>query len=199
MTRGAAVCVVLLVGAALVVVGAVRWVGASGDPAVRPGPAAHPVPAGCPVPSGRPTGGPSDAVAAVDRDAARVPGAAVLHAWDRRRARAYADGDAAALRGLYVRGSVAGERDVRTLRRYDRRGFRVVGMRMQVLALEVLAHRRGLWRLEVTDRLQRASAVRHGTPVALPRDAASTRVVTLVRSDDGWRVRSVAAPRARAG
>jgi hypothetical protein len=121
-----------------------------------------------------------------------APGVDVLHRWDRRRARAYAAGDDRALRALYVSGSTAGERDVRVLGEYRRRGFRVAGMRMQVLAVRVLAHRPGRWRLRVTDRLHQALAVRDGTRLALPRDHASTRDITLVRLGHGrWRVAAV--------
>jgi hypothetical protein len=123
--------------------------------------------------------------------APHLPALDVLHAWDHERARAYARGDPAALRALYVPGSVAGVRDVRTLRGYLRRGFRVEGLRMQLLAVRVLARRHGLWRLGVTDRVGHAVAVGHGTVVPLPRDSTSTRTVTLVRRSGEWRVRSV--------
>jgi hypothetical protein len=124
----------------------------------------------------------------------------VLHAWDRRRARAYAAGSPPALRALYLPGSGAGRADVRLLRDYAARGYRVEGMRMQVLAFRVLAHTTGRWRVLVTDRLARAVAVRSGTRLLLPRDRASTRVVTLVRGDDGrWRVSAVSGARRPAG
>jgi hypothetical protein len=125
------------------------------------------------------------------RTAPHLPALDVLHAWDHERARAYARGEPAALRALYVPGSVAGVRDVRTLRGYLRRGFRVEGLRMQLLAVRVLARRHGLWRLGVTDRVGHAVAVGHGTVVPLPRDSTSTRTVTLVRRSGEWRVRSV--------
>jgi hypothetical protein len=121
-----------------------------------------------------------------------APGVDVLHRWDRRRARAYAAGDDRALVALYVPGSTAGERDARVMGEYRRRGFRVVGMRMQILAVRVLAHRPGRWRLRVTDRVHEAFAVRDGIRLALPRDQASTRDITLVRAGHGrWRVAAV--------
>jgi len=124
--------------------------------------------------------------------AVSLPAATVLHAWDRRRARAWASGDADALAELYVPGAAAGHADVALLRAYLRRGLRVVGLRMQVLALSVLVHRPRRWRLKVTDRLARAVAVGAGGRVPLPRDMASTRVITLVRSRNGrWRVSDV--------
>jgi hypothetical protein len=120
-------------------------------------------------------------------DAAAV---AVLRAWDRRRSAAYAAGSPGRLAALYVRD--AGSADVRLLEGYRSRGWRVVGLRMQVLALTVLARGPGRLRLRVTDRLASAVAVRAGQRVALPRDRAGTRLVTLTRSaGGGWRVASV--------
>lgn len=111
----------------------------------------------------------------------------VLHAWDRARAAAYADGSVAALRKLYA--GRAGAGDVRLLRSYLRRGYRIEGLRMQLLAVEVLAHEPARWRLRVTDRLAAGVAVGYGERVALPRDRASTRTVVLRRDrDGGWRV-----------
>jgi len=116
----------------------------------------------------------------------------VLRGWDLSRAHAYADGDAAALRSLYVAGSVAGTRDARLLRSYAGRGLRVEEMKMQILAVDVLAHSQGRWRLRVTDRLHAAVAVGDGARIALPRDEASTRVVTMVLRAGIWKVASVA-------
>ena len=116
----------------------------------------------------------------------------MLHAWDARRADAWAAGSPARLRALYVSGSAAGEADVRLLRRYRARGLRVTGMRTQVLALHVLEQRPHRRRVEVSDRLAGAVVVGAGRRTTLPRDAASTRVVTLVRAPGGrWRVAAV--------
>jgi hypothetical protein len=131
---------------------------------------------------------------------ARLRASDVLRSWDDARSAAFASGDVAALRGLYVPGSAAGTADVRMLRAYLGRGLRVEGMRMQVLSLDVLSRDGGRLRLRVTDRLaDGAVAVGAGTgvrlpadAVPLPADAASTRVVELVRADDrSWRVASV--------
>lgn len=116
----------------------------------------------------------------------------VLRGWDLSRAHAYADGDTAALRSLYVAGSVAGTTDVRLLRSYAGRGLRVKEMKMQILAVDVLAHSQGRWRLRVTDRLHAAVAVGDGARIALPRDEASTRVVAMVLRVGIWKVASVA-------
>ncbi|MGH3445388.1 MAG: hypothetical protein ACRDPB_08435 [Nocardioidaceae bacterium] len=130
--------------------------------------------------------------------AAEVPAVRILHRWDRRRSRAYADGSVAELRRLYVDGSAAGRADVRLLRTYADRGLRVQGMRMQLLSVSVLAHREGLLRLRVTDRLTGAVAVGpglvdpgHRRRLRLPRDGASSHVLTLRPADDGWRVAAV--------
>jgi hypothetical protein len=123
----------------------------------------------------------------------RLRASDVLRSWDDARSAAFASGDVAALRGLYVPGSAAGTADVRMLRAYLGRGLRVEGMRMQVLSLDVLSSHGAHLRLRVTDRLaDGAVAVGAAAAVTLPADAASTRVVEMVRVDDGsWRVASV--------
>jgi hypothetical protein len=121
-----------------------------------------------------------------------LPAARLLRSWDERRSAAYAAGSEPRLRDLYVAGSAAGASDVRLLRAYRARGFRVVGMRMQVLALRVQERGADRVRVQVTDRLDRAVAVRAGRRVVLPRDTPDTRVLTLVRGPDGsWRVAAV--------
>jgi hypothetical protein len=124
--------------------------------------------------------------------------AEVLARWDARRARAYARGDVAALRALYVAGSAAAARDVAVLRSYLVRGLRVRGLRMQLLAVEVREHRQDQIRLRVTDRVLGARAVARGWAHPLPADQPTSRAVTLVRVDGAWRVGGVsgAAPRA---
>lgn len=123
---------------------------------------------------------------------ARFAPSDALREWDAARAGAFADGDVAALRGLYVPGSAAGTADLGVLQAYLDRGLRVEGMRMQVLSLDVLSADGDRLRLRVTDRLaDGAVAVGAGTGVPLPWDAASTRVVELVRADGRWRVASV--------
>lgn len=133
--------------------------------------------------------------------AARFPASDVLHAWDRARSRAFAAGDVAALRRLYVPGSAAGTSDVRLLRRYLRRGLRVEGMRMQLLAVTVLARSATTLRVRVTDRLVGAAAAGHGVREPLPHDRASTRVVALRHDGGRWRVAWVreSSPRPAAG
>jgi hypothetical protein len=122
---------------------------------------------------------------------------AVLHAWDVRRAAAWARGDLAALGRLYVPGSAAGRADVAMLRAWSARGLRVRPLRMQVLSARVLARSGDRLVLDVTDRLARAVAVGPTGQVALPRDEASRRVVVMQRSAGEWRVAEVEAQPAR--
>ena len=120
----------------------------------------------------------------VESDAVRL-----LRAWDHRRARAYARGDAAALAALYVAGSRTGAADVAVLRGYLGRDLRVSGMRTQLLAADVVE--RGGRRLTVlvTDVLTRAVATSGTRRWELPRDRPSTRRVVLVRVAGAWRVK----------
>lgn len=119
---------------------------------------------------------------------------ATLHAWDERRAQAWAAGDEAALRALYAPGSPVGRADLRMLRAWERRGLRVEGMQMQVLRVEVRRASRLRLALVVTDRLVGAVAVGPGVRRPLPRDRASTRRVVLVRAGE-WRVAQASAVR----
>ncbi|HET7736372.1 MAG TPA: hypothetical protein VFK52_10380 [Nocardioidaceae bacterium] len=138
-------------------------------------------------------GSPPKQVAVSAVSAVEDPASAALRAWDERRAAAYAAGAVGDLRRLYVRGSAAGAADVRLLEEYVERGLVIVGMRMQVLALDVLRSAPGLLRLRVTDRLVGAEARGPTGVLPLPRDEASTRVVTLRLVAGSWRVDSVRA------
>lgn len=124
---------------------------------------------------------------------ASLPASDVLRAWDRSRAGAFASGDVPALRRLYVEGSAAGVADVALLRAYLRRGVRVEGMGMQLLAVDVLSSGPRRLRLRVTDRVTGAVAVGNGLRTQLPADRASTRVVVLRREPGRarWRMVSV--------
>lgn len=115
--------------------------------------------------------------------------ATVLRAWDRARAAAWARGSRSALRRLYVAG--AGASDVGLLAAYRERGLRVAGLRVQVLALDVVRHRPGRWLLRVTDRVAVGTAVGAGVREPLPRDRATTRTLRLVRVAGEWRMAAV--------
>ncbi|HET6624933.1 MAG TPA: hypothetical protein VFG63_00955 [Nocardioidaceae bacterium] len=179
MSRHPLLWFVSLAAVALTVAGAWWWAGGSTRaPSVVP-------------PSASPASSEPFAVP-VDAPARSRPAVAVLHAWDGARADAYAAGDVAGLRSLYVDGSAAGTSDVRMLRGYLARGLRVTGMRMQLLAVEVLARAPRRWRLRVTDRLDGAVAVdAAGARTVLPRDRATTRELTLVQRAGSWKVAAV--------
>ncbi|HSE10392.1 MAG TPA: hypothetical protein VLB29_17145 [Nocardioidaceae bacterium] len=136
----------------------------------------------------RPPSEPDGAVAP-----AGFPASDILRTWDGARSRAFAAGDVHALRRLYVDGSAAGTADERLLWAYRVRGLRVEGMRMQLIAVDVLHHDGRRLRVRVTDRLTGAVAVGPRTRLRLPADRASTRVVELRRTghDEPWRVASV--------
>ncbi len=121
---------------------------------------------------------------------ARSP-VALLHAWDRRRAAAWASGDARALRSLYVEGSAAGERDVTMLRAWSERGLTVAPLEVQVLAGRVVARAPGRVTFVVTERLARAEARAGSRAWLLPQGQAGTRRVTMWRVAGRWRVAAV--------
>jgi hypothetical protein len=116
---------------------------------------------------------------------------AVLDAWDRRRARAWARADAAGLRKLYVRGSSAGRHDVAMLAAYRRRGLRVTVMQRQVLAVRIRVSTPRILSLVVSDRLAEGRVTSRGTQVVLPRSRVATRSIVLRREAAGWRVAEV--------
>lgn len=143
------------------------------------------------------TVGTATALAPVRQDVAPAherpaPGpAAILHAWDHRRAEAWAVGDPSALRPLYTSGSAAGRADRSMLGAWAARGFHVEGLRTQLLAVTVEVASADRLVLVVTDRLAGGTAVGHGVRRPLPRDRASTHVVALRRTAGQWRVASV--------
>jgi hypothetical protein len=123
------------------------------------------------------------------RPAARA--LAVLRAWDRRRARAWAEDDASALRDLYLPGSATGQRDAAMLAAYHRRGLQVTTMRRQVLAVHVRDSAPRTLSLVVTDRLVEARVTGGGVRAVLPRSRPATRRILLRRAGRGWRVEEV--------
>lgn len=117
--------------------------------------------------------------------------ASVLHQWDAARAAAWAAGDASALRQLYTRGSPAGRADVRLLRRYAERGLRVRGLETQVFSIRVLERAPRRVAVRLVDRIVGGVAVGDGRCLALPRDRADTRTVTLRLVRGRWLVADV--------
>ncbi len=115
----------------------------------------------------------------------------VLAAWDSRRAEAWAAGDVAALRELYVAGSPTGREDVRMLSTYADRGLHVVGLATQMLALEVIEESADGLVVRVTDRVVGGVVTGEGTSALLPRDGATTRTVTMRHVDGVWRIWAV--------
>jgi hypothetical protein len=165
------------------------------DPA--PAPAASPAASPAAMPSKRTRPSPTPGGAPGEDPVRRA--AEVLHAWDAERSAAYASGDPAALRRLYLPRSRAAARDVRTLRAYAARGLAVRGLQTQVLSLQVLAAGRDRLMLEVTDRLVGGRAIAHkagteapwGAGLALPRDGPTTRVLVLRTWEGEWRMGTV--------
>ncbi|WP_110183221.1 hypothetical protein [Nocardioides solisilvae] len=115
----------------------------------------------------------------------------VLRAWDRRRARAWAEGDHAVLRRLYVAGSATGRKDVRMLRRYRDRGLRVEGLQTQLVSVDVVEQKDDRLVLDVVDRVAAAFVVGDGVRRALPEDRPTRRRVEVVRRAGEWLVAEV--------
>lgn len=116
---------------------------------------------------------------------------AVLRSWDRARSHAWASGDLADLRALYVDGSSAGERDAAMLQSWTERGLRVKGLGMQLLAVREVRRTDSAWVLRVTDRVAGGVVVGSEERIPLPIDAASTRVIRWERNQGDWQVASV--------
>jgi hypothetical protein len=110
----------------------------------------------------------------------------VLRAWDQRRAAAWAEDDASALRSLYVSDSHSGRRDLAMLAAYESRGLRVRSMRRQVLAVHVRRSRPRLLSIVVTDRLVDGIVSGAGRRTALPESRPATREIDLRRVGRRW-------------
>lgn len=110
---------------------------------------------------------------------------------DRAREAAFASADPARLDDVYVAGSSGQRADAATIEAYDRRGGRVVGADLMILSCRIVRTSRDRARLEVVDRLARSRVVwDDGTSTDLPRDRPTRRVMTLRRTDAGWRIAS---------
>lgn len=131
--------------------------------------------------------GPRDVTA----PAAEPTAVEVVRAWDARRARAWADGDPAALRDLYTVGAAVGRRDVAMLEAYAARGLVVEGLTTQLVAVEEVHVDEDTWVVEVADRVHAGTVVGKGVRRELPRDGVDRRRLTLRRDGETWRVASV--------
>ena len=164
---------------------------------VRAGGAARSRPAAGAGGAGERPGG--TAVRVADPDAA-VDGrghehwARVLHELDRRRAHAFAAGDAAALTAVY-RARLGGARPrPRGAGGLAGRGLDVHGAGLRLLDVRALRVRAGTVVLRVVDRLRRATArTDAGAVVPLPRDRPTVHRLVLRRGPGGWRIAAVAA------
>lgn len=115
----------------------------------------------------------------------------VLHAWDARRAAAWAGSDVDALRSLYVSGSGAGRVDARLLRSYQARGFVVRRLVTQVFAVRVLHRDPKSLRLRVFDRVAGGRLIGDGRARPLPSTPPAVRTLELRLVSGRWRVESV--------
>ncbi|RLV49116.1 hypothetical protein D9V37_11140 [Nocardioides mangrovicus] len=138
---------------------------------------------------------PAPVAAALGAPAPSSPALVALHRWDAARARAWASGEPAALRRLYVPGAAAGRADVALLRRYLARGLVVTGMSQQVLAVRVTRAGTDRLVLRVTDRLVGAVAVSVSAHQPLPASAPLTRRLELRRVGEEWRMATIRAVR----
>lgn len=120
------------------------------------------------------------------------PALAVLNAWHRRRAQAFARGDPDAMRALYVDARVA-TADLRLLARYRRQGVRITGVAHQVLAFRAVRRSERLLVVQVTARLAGGELVGRGFRLPLPRDRPEQRMLTLERAGTRWQVAEVRA------
>lgn len=164
------------------------------DGGVPPAALAGAAPAASTSPGTPPGTSPSTPPSTAPPAARAVRPADVLRAWDARRGRAWAAGDAEALRVLYAPGSATAASDLRMLRAWRARGLRVTGLRPEVLQVRVLHRAAARLVLQVTDRWPRAVAVGRGTRRLLPAAPVATRRVELRWSTTapggapGWRV-----------
>ncbi|MGH3367648.1 MAG: hypothetical protein ACRDOY_10630 [Nocardioidaceae bacterium] len=115
----------------------------------------------------------------------------VLAGLDALRAQAYAASEPRLLRRVYTPGSPALRADQRLLRRYQRRGLRVIRLRLQVTDLQVRARRGASLVLRVRDRVSDGVVLGGPTRRRLPADEFDTRTISMRRVAGEWRVSAV--------
>lgn len=143
--------------------------------------------------------GPGQVAAPVPRSTAPPVAEPVVRRWeqvlgqlDAVRSRAFASSDPTDLRSVYVAGSRALARDRAALGAYDRRGLTLHAADLALLDVRVQRRRADRVRLRVVDRLRSTTAVTAGgRRLRLPVDRPTARLVTLARTDAGWRVAAV--------
>jgi len=115
-----------------------------------------------------------------------------LSGLDEVRAEAFATADAGLLDRVYARGSRAAAADARTIASYRGRGGRILAADLRVISCRVRSASASRARLDVIDRLGEARVVwADGSVSELPRDEPSRRLITLVRTNEGWRIAGV--------
>ena len=123
--------------------------------------------------------------------AADDPECYALGGLDVTRAEALADGNLTDLRSVYAR-SAASEPDIRLLKRYAARGFRVVGAGMIRAECRVVARTPSSVELDVTERLAPAWVIGPGDgSIRLPRDETSRHRIVMTGGTGRWRIASV--------
>lgn len=115
----------------------------------------------------------------------------VLRHWDQQREQALLAADERRLRGLYVSGAPAGDADVRMLRSYSERGWRLSAIDTQVFSVAALERSPDRLVLQVVDRFAGGSVIGHRRCRALPHGRPVARVVELRRTPSGWLVSRV--------
>jgi hypothetical protein len=114
----------------------------------------------------------------------------VIEVLDRRRARAFAAGDARLLDLVYAPGSRPGAADAELLERYAEGGLRVTGLRMRLIDVRLLHATDDRAELRVVDRLTDGRAQSSpGRWRPLPEDRPTARRITLARGPWlGWSI-----------
>ncbi len=116
----------------------------------------------------------------------------VLTRLDRWRSKAFVRARPGLLDQVYAHGSRSGRRDRAILLDYHRRGVGLERVRLEVSVLRVVGRARGAVTLRVVERLRPTHAVLpSGVRTSLPRDAATRRLLHLVRTPRGWRIAGV--------
>ncbi len=115
--------------------------------------------------------------------------AGVLGELDDVRAEAFASSQPSLLDRVYAPDSAGAKADAAMIRDYQRRGAHVVGADMVLLSCRVAHTSADRVRLNIIDRLAASRVVwADGATRSLPSDLPTKRVVTLVRTGDGWRI-----------